>query len=205
MKPAALRFGPISPRAVHLCVDMQNMFAEATPWHTPWMARVLPVVEEIARRHAAQTVFTRFIPARDAEEARGSWRRYYRRWAEMTVARIEPGLLELVPALARLVPPAATVDKRVYSPFFDPGLLNLLRERRADGLVVTGGETDVCVLATVIDAVDIGFRVVLVTDALCSASDRTHDALLTLYRERFSEQIETADAETILAQWNADE
>jgi nicotinamidase-related amidase len=83
--------------------------------------------------------------------------------------------------------------------------LNLLRERRADGLVVTGGETDVCVLATVIDAVDIGFRVVLVTDALCSASDRTHDALLTLYRERFSEQIETADAETILAQWNANE
>ena len=52
---------------------MQNMFAEATPWHTPWMTRVLPVVEEIAGRHASQTVFTRFIPPAKAEDvqARG--------------------------------------------------------------------------------------------------------------------------------------
>jgi len=43
--------------------------------------------------------------------------------------------------------------------------------------------------------------VVLATDALCSASDETHDALLTLYQQRFSEQIETADSEEIVAAW----
>ena len=57
------------------------------------------------------------------------------------------------------------------------------------------------VLATVLGAVDFGYRVVLATDALCSSSDVTHEALLTLYRERFDQQIETADAETILANW----
>jgi nicotinamidase-related amidase len=41
---------------------MQNVFAEETPWHTPWMARVLPVVTRIAERHPSQTIFTRFIP-----------------------------------------------------------------------------------------------------------------------------------------------
>jgi len=47
----------------------------------------------------------------------------------------------------------------------------------------------------------LGYRVVLASDALCSSSDETHDALMTLYRERFSQQIETVETATILAAW----
>ena len=43
-----LRFGQLTDRTAHLCIDMQNLFAERTPWHTPWMTRVLPVVLRIA-------------------------------------------------------------------------------------------------------------------------------------------------------------
>jgi hypothetical protein len=43
---------------------------------------------------------------------------------------------------------------------------------------------------------------VLATDALCSSSDETHDALLTLYHRRFGQQIETANGEKILACWD---
>jgi nicotinamidase-related amidase len=196
-----LRFGALGSRAAHVCIDMQNLFAEETPWHTPWMKRVLPAVVEIAERHPAQTVFTRFIPARHPDELPGSWRRYYRRWSGLTLERIDSRLLELVPPLSRLAPPAAVIDKRLYSPFSEPSLLSLLRERGIDSLVITGAETDVCVLAAVLDAVDLGYRVVLASDALCSSSDATHDALMTLYRERFSEQIETAETEAILAAW----
>lgn len=64
-----------------------------------------------------------------------------------------------------------------------------------------GGETDICVLATVMAAVDYGFRVVLPTDALCSTSDATHDALLKLYRERFSQQIVATTTEDVLRRW----
>jgi nicotinamidase-related amidase len=73
--------------------------------------------------------------------------------------------------------------------------------READGLIVTGSETDVCVLATVLGAVDLGYRVVVVTDGVCSSSDTGHDALMTLYHQRFSEQVETATAEEVLARW----
>jgi len=196
-----LPFGSLDRRTAHLCIDTQNLFAEDTPWHTPWMKRVLPAVIEMAERHPEQTIFTRFIPARHPDELPGSWRRYYRRWPDLTLERIDRRLLEVVPLLARLAPPAAVIDKRLYSPFAEPSLHELLRKRGIGSLVITGAETDVCVLAAVLDAVDFGYRVVLASDALCSSSDATHDALMTLYREGISQQIETVETATILAAW----
>ena len=54
-------------------------------------------------------------------------------------------------------------------------------------------------LASVLSAVDLGYRVIVVRDAVCSSSDEGHDMLVGLYHTRFSEQIEPADAETILS------
>ena len=193
--------GPLTERTVHLCVDMQRIFSSEGPWVTPWMERVLPVVTAIAERFPARTVFTRFITPNRPEEMPGTWRRYYERWRETTRERLDPRLLDLLPPLRRLAPPAAVIDKTRYSAFAEPHLLAHLRERSADSLVVTGSETDVCVLATVLGAVDLGYRVVVVRDAICSSSDQGHDALMGLYHKRYSEQIETADAETVLRMW----
>jgi nicotinamidase-related amidase len=66
---------------------------------------------------------------------------------------------------------------------------------------VTGSETDVCVLSTVLGAVDLGYRVILVRDAVCSSSDTGHDALMKLYEERYKEQIELSNADAIIERW----
>ena len=100
------------------------------------------------------------------------WRRYYKRWSSMTIDNLGHEMIELVPDLARFVPPARTFDKVVYSPWTGSNLHSQLREVGVDTLVVTGGETYVCLLATVLSAVDWGFRVILVTDALCSPPTR---------------------------------
>jgi nicotinamidase-related amidase len=186
---------------VHLCIDMQILFAAETEWHTPWMGRVLPVVERLAAAWPERTIFTRFIPARRPGEGHGTWRGYWQRWRSMTLEALPPEAVELIPALARFAPPAEVIDKRVYSPWVDSGLHERLQARRIDTLVISGAETDVCVLAAVLGAVDRGYRVVVPVDALCSSSDRTHDALLTLYRERYGQQIETATTEEILRAW----
>jgi nicotinamidase-related amidase len=199
--PLDLDSWPLTRNTVHLCIDMQNIFAPGGAWPTPWMPRVLPVVEEIASRFAERTVFTRFITPRRPRDMPGTWRRYYERWHETTRERLDPALLELVPQLKRFVPPANVISKSRYSGFAEPHLLAHLRERQADGLIVTGAETDVCVLSTVLGAVDLGYPVLLVEDAVCSSSDEGHDALFTLYRGRFSEQIATASAEAVLARW----
>ena len=104
-----------------------------------------------------------------------------------------------MPQLSALCPPAAVIDKTRYSGFAEPNLLAHLRERDADALIISGSETDVCVLATVLDAVDLDCRVIVVRDAVCSSSDEGHEMLLRLYHTRFTEQIETADAATVLS------
>ena len=192
---------PLTQHTVHLCIDMQRIFSAEGPWPTPWMERVLPVVEELAGRFPERTIFTRFITPQRAEEMPGMWRRYYDKWANTTRERIDLRLLELLPSLARFIPPAAVIDKTRYSAFAEPHLQTHLSQRGARCLVVSGSETDVCVLATVLGAVDIGYRVILVRDAICSSSDEGHDAQLKVYHGRYSQQIETADAAEVLAHW----
>lgn len=177
---------------------MQRLFAPDSIWPVPWMTASLPYITAIAEKMAERTVFTRFMPPEKAGDMPGAWRRYYEHWPEVTREKVHPELLDLMPALARLVPPAKVLDKPAYSAFSNPKLLEELRAAHADTLVITGGETDVCVLATVMNAVDFGYRVILPTDAVCSSSDEGHDSLVALYENRFSYQIETVDAHTIL-------
>ena len=201
MEQGRLQHGPLGDNCAHLCVDMQNLFAEGTDWATPWLKRVLPVVERLARARPERTIFTRFVPAERPGQGEGTWRRYWERWPSMTLEGLPPGAVDLLPSLAELVPPAEVFDKAVYSPWVEPGLHDRLKARGVDTLFITGAETDVCVLAAVLGAVDRGYRVVVPTDALCSSSDRTHDALLTLYRERYGQQVETVPSEEILRNW----
>lgn len=194
-----LNFGPLGERWVHICVDMQRMFAEPTDWHTPWLARVLPNVVRLVEAAPQRTIFTRFIPARSAEEVGGTWRRYYQRWPAMTLDRLDPGLVELVPELARFVPPAALSDKPAYSPWFGTTLQAKLAAAGVDTVIVSGAETEVCVMATVVGAIDLGYRVVIATDALCSSADSTHDAMLEIYHSRFGMQVETVEVDELRA------
>lgn len=49
-------------------------------------------------------------------------------------------------------------------------------------------------LSTLLGAVDLGFRVVIVQDALCSSSDVGHDALMTM-------QIDLVEAAELFELW----
>jgi nicotinamidase-related amidase len=174
------------------------MFLEDTPWHVPWMQRIEPQVTEIASQHAARTIFTRFLPPQDAADMPGQWQDYYRKWWMMTRQHLSSDLIELIAPLARLTPPAKILDKACYSPWFDGRLHATLRRDAVTTLVVSGGETDVCVLATTLGAIDLGYRVILLDDAVCSGADETHDASLKLLNDRFSVQLELMTTEEFL-------
>ncbi|MDN5001203.1 cysteine hydrolase family protein [Bradyrhizobium sp. GCM10027634] len=187
--------------AVHLCIDMQNIFAPGGLWETPWMERVLPTIVGIVSQHQPRTIFTRFITPKAPEDRPGQWQSYFRRWHRATRDHLPASALELVPTLARYVPPLRIVDKPAYSAFSNPALASLLVELRIGTVVISGAETDVCVLSTVLSAVDLGFRVVIVEDALCSSSDVGHDALMTMYRTRFHGQVDLVTSAELAECW----
>ncbi len=201
LKQHGLRFGAPGASAVHLCVDMQRMFAEGSRWAMPWMSRVLPQVVTLADAQPERLCFTRFIPLRHAAEGRGTWRRYYERWPDMTRDELAGEMLDLVPPLDRYAPPAPVIDKHVYGPWQTTPLADQLAAAGKDTLIISGGETEVCVLATVLGAIDLGFRVIIAVDALCSSSDQTHDAIMAVYHNRFGSQVETSTVAELVDCW----
>ena len=74
--------------AVHLSIDMQNIFARGGIWETPWMERVLPLIVEVTARYPARTVFSRFITPVHAGDRPGRWRRYFDKWRCATRAEL---------------------------------------------------------------------------------------------------------------------
>lgn len=194
-------FKDIGGRAVHLCVDMQRMFADDTPWRTPWMAKVLPNVRTLIRYKPDRVLFTRFIPARSPRHATGTWQAYYEKWPDMTLNAMPPEWAEIIPELRAESPQAAVFDKSVYSPWHDGQLDAHLRHRQIDTVIISGTETEVCVAAAVLGAIDRGYRVIVATDAICSSSDETHDAMVDIYHQRYSVHVSAATTDTILGHW----
>jgi nicotinamidase-related amidase len=180
---------------------MQRLFIAGGPWPTPWMPRVVPTVERLVGHAPERTIFTRFIPPVTPDDAGGMWRTYYAKWPLATRSALDPSLLRLLPELESFVPPADVFDKSVYSAFATGALHAHLKQRHIDTLIVTGSETDVCVLATVLAAVDYGYRTIVVEDGICSSSDEAHEASLRLYSQRFNVQVELAEAGELIEIW----
>lgn len=186
---------------VHVVIDMQRMFAEPTEWHVPTLGQVLPPILALANRHPAATFFTRFMTPTDPRSVPAGWGRYYERWRSMVRDRMEGTLLELVEPLRALAQPAQVFDKTTYSAFGCLQFVAALAQRHVQSLVLTGVETDVCVLATALAAVDRGHDVTIAADAVTSWSLAGHRATLDSVLSRFDQQLRIAPVHDILAAW----
>jgi nicotinamidase-related amidase len=198
---AGLRFGPLGGRAVHAAIDMQRLFAEETEWASPVVYDIAPRVSRIVAHAPQLTLFTRFLTPAHAEDAKGQWQIYYRHWNSVLAGNIRADLLDLIPPLRRFVPPARVIDKYVHSAFEVPQFESALDELGADTIIFTGVETDVCVLATALTAIDRGYRTILVSDAIASSSPPGHSASLESIYPRFDQQVEVVDTDTLLKAW----
>lgn len=198
---SGLRFGPIGKDAVHAAIDMQVYFAENSDWAAPATHRIAANVARLAAHAPVRTIFTRFMTPERAEHAQGHWQVFYRRWQSVLTPSIHASAFDLLPALARFVPPARVIDKIGYSAFESHEFVKVLAELKAGALIFSGVETDACVLASALSAVDRGHRVILARDALASGSEAGHHAALDHIYPRLDQQVEIADTATILKEW----
>ncbi|HSE76297.1 MAG TPA: isochorismatase family protein, partial [Dongiaceae bacterium] len=127
-------FGPIPPSALHLVVDMQELFRSHPEWGTQSLTRIIPAIERLLRARPDRAWFTRFIPPRQAEDARGTWRRYYRRWSSVTLDKLDPALIDVVHELKPWA--KRVVDKAGYSAMSAPALRDAALSHSAGCLIL---------------------------------------------------------------------
>ena len=169
-------------------IDMQRLFAEDTVWHTPSTGRVVVPIRHLVE-HFGDAVFTRFMTPESPSEARGTWGSYYEHWAELTTAVMDPEMLDVMPELSDLAARSKVCDKTTHSAFNSGDFDRVLFESGAETVVLAGVETDVCVLATAMDAIDRGYGVVIASDAVTSSDEASHRACLDLVYPRFDQQV----------------
>jgi nicotinamidase-related amidase len=199
----SLRFGPPGADTALVCIDMQRMFLEPGPWFCPEGLRILPACAALAAAAGERALFTRFVPAERPEAAEGAWRRYYRRWPEVTLEAAGAHTVALHADLAPLAGAGRVFDKTGYDAFGSAAFRDAVLTRRPGALALCGVETDVCVLATALSAVDLGLRVIVVEDAVASAETAGHRAALDAVYPRFDAQIEICDSAELLGVWRA--
>ncbi len=189
---------PVRSGWSHLCVDMQLLFSPGEAWGLPWLPQVLPRIVRLCEADppapSSPASSRRSDPARAPADGEPTT-------SAGPISALEGrgrDLIELWPELAGFAPPATVVDTPVYSPWLGSDLRARLEAAGIDTVLITGGETDISVLSTVLGAIDWGYRTILVTDCVCSASDEAHDAMLDLFSKRYSQHVETAPIEEVL-------
>ena len=191
---------PLTKRSQHIVVDMQEVFATNPQWGFAGIYAIVPAIARLAKAKPAQTLWTRFISAHSAEEAQGAWAALYRLWPGATLSA--GAQMDILADLLPLADPLAVFDKPTYSSFHSAALIAELQRRQADTLVLSGVETDVCVLATLMEAVDRGYFVILPTDALTSSDADGHRQILDVIPRRLKSQVFCATVDEILEQWS---
>lgn len=192
---------PELSRALHIVIDMQRLFAEHTDWAVKDIGRIRREVQWLAEHKPGRTLWTRFIPAQNAAAATGSWRKYYEQWPSATLDGGGAAFVDLLPEHRTLAGKAQIFDKQTFSAFASDPFVAAINAAGIETLILSGVETDVCVWATALDAVDAGFFVVLAKDALASGSPEAHQALLDTIAPRFAPQVAVMDHAELEAAW----
>jgi nicotinamidase/pyrazinamidase len=167
------------PGDVLLVVDVQNDFLPGGALAVPHGNAVVAALNRhlAAWRHRDLPVFA----SRDWHPpAHCSFRAQGGPWPPHCVAGT-PGAefaAELaLPRSTTVVSKGTTAERDAYSAFDATDLAHRLRERGARRLFVGGLATDYCVLATVRDAVALGYPVVVLGDAIRAIDARPGDGL----------------------------
>lgn len=179
-------------------MDLQRIFYDETHWRVAAIDDIKGAIDHIVSLEPSKSIFTLFTTPPNPEDAYRAWQDYYRKWNSMTASKCATSSHVLIDEFEHYCPPARRFLKQTYSPWVSGELHQILVKEGVEYLIITGVETDVCVLGTVLGAVDLGYKVVLIEDGICSSSKVAHQSILKLFRNRFSAQVTVCSTEDLL-------
>lgn len=195
----------VNPRtnATLVVIDMQKLFLteEKSPWASSRLMSIIPNIENLIKNIGKKNViFTRFVPPRKWQDEVGSWRTYYRLNKMITRDNIGNEPLEIIDKLDQYVSKNSVVNRTKSSSVFT-GKSFQTKIKSTKFLIFVGIETDYCVLASVIDAMNRGYYVIVVSDACGSTAKGGHKNALRIF-ERFPEQLWITTTNSLIKQIN---
>lgn len=176
-------------KVAHVCVDMQVGFvAEGAPIEVPMtrqIAGTINTISEAVRQAGGVNVFTRYTY--DPSE-KHSWDHWFKTLGATQLdaqAKMGPGMpnWEMDP-LMEVKAGDMIVDKTRFSALI-PETCDMdeqLKAKGIDTLIITGTLTNCCCESTARDALQMGYKVIFMSDANATLSDEEHlGTLLSMY------------------------
>jgi ureidoacrylate peracid hydrolase len=187
-------------RTAHIIVDLQNGFVrEGAPVEVPFTREIVPHVNAISRAVRAAGGVNAFLRFTYDEGETLPWQSFYRDYATpeqlaVSKAAFTRGALdfELWPGLD-VQDGDLIVDKTRFSGFI-PGtseLHDLLQAHEIDTLIITGTLTNCCCESSARDAMQMGYKIIFVSDANATLSDEEHNATLISMTTIFADVMDT--------------
>ncbi|WP_185984633.1 isochorismatase family protein [Aureimonas mangrovi] len=150
---------------------------------------------DFARRAGMPVVYTT-IAYRPAERDSLPWLKKAKGMAALMVGT---RLIE-IDARAGMQDEDALIVKHGASAFHGTNLAALLTGAKVDTLVVTGATTSGCVRASVVDAVQCGFNVLVPADCCADRASAPHEANLYDMQQKYADVTDSADVLAWLGQ-----
>ena len=149
-----------------LVVDFQNVCLPGYDWECPGMPEAMKnTIKLLSGENAPDYLLTRYIAP---SEPVGCWARYNEAYREINE---NPFLAELPEELTPFAAAGKVVDKSTYSAMKSERVLAALESKKA--IVLTGVTAECSVLATMMDAIDMGYEVVYLYDCIARQSAET--------------------------------
>ena len=148
---------------------------------------------DLARERGWPVIYTT-IAFHPGEVAHLPWLRK----AAGMAALLEGSRLIEIDAATGILSGDPVIVKKGASAFHGTHLAALLTGARVDTLVVTGATTSGCVRATVVDAVQSGFNVLVPADCCADRAQPPHDASLYDMNQKYADVTDAADIESWL-------
>ena len=182
----------IDSKTILVVVDMQKLFVtdKKSPWANKKLISIVPNIEKLISAFGTQNVvFTRFTPPMNWKREKNSWHTYYRINENITPGKLGTEPLEVIDNFIPYLPDSIVASRKKSASIFLAGSFHSkIKKKSAKILVFTGIETDYCVLSSVLDAIHLGYYVIVVKDACASSKKQGQKHAIGIF-DRFPEQL----------------
>ena len=181
-----------SSKITMVVVDMQKLFLteKKSPWMNKKSLSIIPNIEKLIKTIGIQnTIFTRFTPPKNWQDEQDSWQTYYRINQKITPSILGTEALDIIDNFMPYLPNSVVASRKKSASIFMAGNFHSkIKKKSTKIMIFTGVETDYCVLSSVLDAIHLGYYVIVVMDA-CASSKKQGQKHAQRIFERFPEQL----------------